>query len=135
MDSVRYYLLREIPFGQDGAFTNYAFLSRINADLCNSLGNLLSRSTAMVNQYFDGILPQPSIEEDIDKELKDMANALYEKVVDLNDNLLIPEALSEIWNLINRANKYIDETTPWILARISKTTADWAPCFIISLIA
>ena len=117
VDSVRYYLLREIPFGQDGAFTNYAFLSRINADLCNSLGNLLSRSTAMVNQYFDGILPQPSIEEDIDKELKDMANALYEKVVDLNDNLLIPEALSEIWNLINRANKYIDETTPWILAR------------------
>lgn len=117
VDAVRYYLLREIPFGQDGAFSNYAFLSRINADLCNSLGNLLSRTTAMVNQYFDGILPKSKKKGEHDSELIEIADNVFEKVKDNVDKLLIPEALTEIWNLINRSNKYIDETQPWILGK------------------
>lgn len=117
VDAVRYYLLREIPFGQDGAYTNYNFLARINSDLCNSLGNLLSRTTAMVNQYFDGILPQPFEAGEHDDELICQANELFEKVRNNMDSLLVPEALNDIWSLINRANKYIDETAPWILGR------------------
>ena len=117
VDSVRYYLLREIPFGQDGAFTNYTFLARINSDLCNSLGNLLSRTAAMINQYFNGILPENNEKGDYDDELIAETNALYETVKENMDNLLVPEALSGIWKVINRANKYIDETTPWLLAK------------------
>jgi methionyl-tRNA synthetase len=115
VDAVRYYLLREIPFGSDGMYTNYAFLSRINSDLCNSLGNLLSRSCAMVNQYFGGILPKPSVKTPYDDEIISMVNGLFDKVNEDMDKLLVPEALQEIFNVVNRANKYIDETTPWLL--------------------
>lgn len=117
VDAVRYYLLREIPFGNDGNYTNRAFLSRRNADLCNSLGNLLSRTTAMIAQYFGGVLPAPGVNEDPDGELISMADGLFERVRENMDKLLVPEALAEIFKLINRANKYIDETTPWILAK------------------
>lgn len=117
VDAVRYYLLREVPFGQDGAFTNSIFLSRINSDLCNSLGNLLSRSTAMVNQYFGGILPASRESGDFDAQLIGQVNGLFEKVRENIDKLLVPEALAEIWQVISRANKYIDETTPWLLAK------------------
>ncbi|HHX49256.1 MAG TPA: methionine--tRNA ligase [Clostridiales bacterium] len=117
VDAVRYFLLREVPFGNDGVYTNLAFLNRINADLANSLGNLVSRTTAMINQYFDGVLPKPSEKEDLDDELINMANSLYGKLTKHMDELLIQEALEEIFKLISRANKYIDETTPWILAK------------------
>lgn len=117
VDAVRYYLLREIPFGSDGIYTNQAFLTRLNADLCNSLGNLLSRSTAMVNQYFGGKLVKGKTGTKYDAELIDMVNALYKKVEENIDKLLVPEALQEIFNVVNRANKYIDETTPWTLAK------------------
>lgn len=117
VDAVRYFLLREVPFGNDGIYTNLAFLNRTNADLANSLGNLVSRTTAMIEQYFDGVLPGPIEKEDVDYELINIANSLYEKLVDCMDNLLIQEALEEIFKLIHRANKYIDETTPWLLAK------------------
>lgn len=117
VDAVRYYLLREVPFGSDGMFGNLAFLSRINADLCNSLGNLLSRSTAMVNQYFGGALPKTDVKTPFDKELEDLMNGLKDKMTAHIDALLIPEALEDIFELIGRANKYIDETTPWLLAK------------------
>ncbi|MDD4316585.1 MAG: methionine--tRNA ligase [Clostridia bacterium] len=117
VDAVRYYLLREVPFGQDGAFTNYTFLSRINSDLCNSLGNLLSRSTAMVEQYFGGVLPQRSEDGEFDGQLIELVNGLFEKVRDNMDKLLVPEALAEIWQVVSRANKYIDETLPWVLSK------------------
>ncbi len=117
VDAVRYFLLREVPFGNDGIYTNLAFLNRTNADLANSLGNLVSRTTAMIEQYFDGVLPEPIEKEDVDYELINIANSLYEKLVDCMDNLLIQEALEEIFKLIHRANKYIDETTPWLLAK------------------
>ena len=117
VDAVRYFLLREVPFGSDGMYTNRAFLTRINTDLCNSLGNLLSRTTAMVNQYFGGVLPAPDVKEAVDDELTSMIDGLFDRVRDNMDKLLVPEALHEIWTVIGRANKYIDETTPWILAK------------------
>lgn len=117
VDALRYYLLREIPFGADGSFTNYSFLSRINADLCNTLGNLLSRATAMVNQYFGGNLPDEREGTPYDAELETKINESYDKVVKCVDELQVPEALTTIFEIAERANKYIDETTPWILAK------------------
>ncbi len=119
VDAVRYYLLREVPFGSDGVFANAAFLGRINSDLCNNLGNLLSRSTAMVNQYFDGVLPSPSVRTPFDKELEDAINGLFDKVNEYMDKLLVPEALSAIFDVASLANKYIDETMPWKLYKES----------------
>lgn len=116
VDSVRYYLLREVPFGADGAFTNYAFLSRINADLCNALGNLLSRTTAMINQYF-GKVETTETRTPFDEDMEKTVNGLKDKMTDCVDKLMIPEALQAIFDVVNRANKYIDETTPWILAK------------------
>ncbi len=116
-DAVRYFLLREIPFGSDGEYTNEKLLSRINSDLANDLGNLVSRTTAMIGQYFGGALPARGKEEGTDGELIATANGLFARVRSAMDRLNAPEALSEIFAVVSRANKYIDETTPWILAK------------------
>lgn len=116
-DAVRYFLLREIPFGNDGVYTNESLLSRINSDLANVYGNLVSRTTAMIEKYFGGEIPTPTCEEELDKELKSMAVACLDKIKEKMSEINVPEALAEIFKVLNRANKYIDETTPWVLAK------------------
>ncbi|WP_039767516.1 methionine--tRNA ligase [Caldicellulosiruptor sp. F32] len=117
VDSLRYFLLREIPFGADGYFSEDALKTRHNSDLANDLGNLLSRTVAMIEKFFDGIIHLPEVKEDLDNELITLAKEVYEKVCKCLDELQFSNALIEIWKLIARANKYIDETMPWVLGR------------------
>lgn len=117
-DSVRYFLLREIPFGADGVFSNEAMLQRINTDLANDLGNLLSRTVTMVERFFGGVLPVPGEEElPFDIELKELALKTPGKMEELMDRLQFSLALETLWGLVRRSNKYIDENAPWNLAR------------------
>ena len=115
-DAVRYFLLREIPFGSDGDYTNERFLLRVNADLANDFGNLVSRTEAMILQNF-GAVPERGKEEPVDKELIALAEGTFAKVEDAMERLNAPDALSAVFVLVSRANKYIDETTPWTLAK------------------
>jgi methionyl-tRNA synthetase len=117
VDAVRYYLLHEIPFGSDGIFSNEIFIKKTNSDLANDLGNLLSRTVTMISKYFDGEMPAPNIKEAIDDELINLALETPSKVEKAIDGLKIPHALDNIWTLIRRTNKYIDETEPWILGK------------------
>lgn len=117
LDPIRYFLLREVPFGSDGVFSNEALINRINSDLANDLGNLLSRTVTMIEKYFKGVLPSAVAPAPIDDDLKELAIDTRRKVEESMDALEISNALVAIWELIGRANKYIDETTPWILAK------------------
>lgn len=115
VDPIRYFLLREIPFGSDGTYTNEALLTRTNADLVNDLGNLVSRTTAMITQYFGGRVPEPNAYTDLDNELIALCEGTLKKVRADMDNLSAPDALTDVFKIIQRANKYIDETAPWTL--------------------
>ena len=117
VDAIRYFLLREIPFGNDGNFSNEALINRINSDLANDLGNLLSRTVAMVEKYFGGSLTNQYAGGAFDAELEEVLGAMPGRVTACMDDLLIPQALQEIFKSIQRANKYIDETAPWALAK------------------
>lgn len=117
LDAVRYFLLREISFGQDGNFTNEALIQRINSDLANDLGNLVSRTVGMIDKYFGGQLPAEHAETEFDADLKSVAADTIVKFEECMDKMLFSDALSALWTLIRRTNKYIDETQPWILAK------------------
>ena len=117
VDAIRYYVLHEIPYANDGTLTYELLIERINSDLANILGNLVNRTISMANKYFDGTVSNKNVTENFDKELISMINSLEEKVEKKMNNLEIGAALDEIFDVLRRTNKYIDETMPWALAK------------------
>ncbi|WP_429966541.1 methionine--tRNA ligase [Enterococcus sp. AZ058] len=125
LDALRYYLLRAVPFGSDGVFTPEDFVSRLNYDLANDLGNLLNRTIAMINKYCDGLVPDyASKVTPFDSELSTTAANVVGRYHEAMDKMEFSTALSEVWTLISRANKYIDETQPWVLAKEEEKRAE-----------
>ena len=123
VDAVRYFLIHEMPFDSDGNCTYELLVERLNADLANTLGNLVNRTVAMSNKYFGGVVEKTGAREAVDEELKETATAAARKVTAKMDELRVADAITEIFNLFKRCNKYIDETAPWTLAK-DPTKAD-----------
>ena len=121
VDAVRYYALSEMPYGSDGSITYEAVISRYNNDLANNLGNLVSRTHAMTKKYFDGVVPTPDVKEPIDDELYAAVKEGIEKSVELMGAYHVADSLEAIFSMLRRANKYIDETMPWVLAKSEET--------------
>ena len=118
LDATRYFLLRELPFGQDGVFSPESFVERTNFDLANDLGNLLNRTVSMMNKYFDGVIPTENLEAtQFDAALKEHAESVRIRYEESMDKMQFSVVLSELWSLVSRTNKYIDETSPWVLAK------------------
>ena len=117
VDAVRYYFLHEIPYSSDGVFSRDLLIEKINSDLVNILGNLVNRTVSMAFKYFDGKVVNTNVVEKIDEELKDNLKNLDKKIIEKMDNLFVGEAIEEIFNVLRKCNKYIDDTTPWALAK------------------
>ena len=121
VDAVRYYMLHEMPFAQDGTITYDVFISRYNSDLANTLGNLVTRTVAMVNKYFGGEIQSGDVKGEFDEDLINTAVSAMDVIEKKMDTFHVADSLDEIWRVVNRANKYIDETTPWVLAKDEAT--------------
>lgn len=118
LDATRYFLLRELPFGSDGVFSPESFVERTNFDLANDLGNLLNRTVSMMNKYFDGVIPTTGLEEtEFDAILKSHAIQTKNKFEENMEKMQFSVVLADVWSLVSRTNKYIDETAPWVLAK------------------
>ncbi len=117
VDAVRYYFLHEIPFSSDGVFSRELLIDRINGDLVNILGNLVNRTVSMNKKYFEGIVQEHNVSEDLDKDLIDSVTSLHTKVTAKMDELRVGEAIQEIFEVLRKCNKYIDDTMPWSLAK------------------
>ncbi|MGN1093258.1 MAG: methionine--tRNA ligase [Monoglobaceae bacterium] len=117
VDAVRYYLLHEMPFASDGTITFETLISRYNSELANTLGNLVNRTVSMVNKYFDGVIPAQAEKTDFDDSLAELCVNNAKKTAECMDKLKVADAMDCIWGIVNRANKYIDETMPWVLAK------------------
>ena len=129
LDATKYFLLREMPVSQDGVFSPEAFVERYNFDLCNDLSNLLNRTVSMVNKYFGGTVPEYKGQiNDVDKEFEEFTNEQINKFEEKIEEYEIANALQEIWTLISRTNKYIDETMPWALAKEEKDKEKLESC-------
>ncbi len=116
-DAVRYYVLAEMPYLNDGSITYEMLLAKYNSDLVNTLGNLVNRTVAMVNKYFDGVIPAPAVKEEVDDDLIATVTSGYEKVTNAIETLHMADAADEIMAVLRRLNKYVDETTPWVLGK------------------
>ncbi|MGE8006442.1 methionine--tRNA ligase [Lysinibacillus sp. NPDC093216] len=118
LDATRYFLLRELPFGSDGVFSPESFVERTNFDLANDLGNLLNRTISMINKYFDGIIPTENLQStEFDAALKEQAKSVRIKYEESMEKMQFSVVLADVWTLVSRTNKYIDETQPWVLAK------------------
>ena len=117
VDAIRYYVLHEMPFAADGTITYETIISRYNSELANTLGNLVNRTVAMTNKYFGGVANNPKVSGEFDEDLMATCKASREKYFDLMNKFRIADAMDEIWTIVRRSNKYIDETMPWILAK------------------
>ncbi|WP_419182605.1 methionine--tRNA ligase [Lysinibacillus fusiformis] len=118
LDATRYFLLRELPFGSDGVFSPESFIERTNFDLANDLGNLLNRTISMINKYYDGIIPSENLQStEFDAALKEQAESVRIKYEESMEKMQFSVVLADLWTLVSRTNKYIDETQPWVLAK------------------
>ena len=118
LDATRYYLLRTMQYATDSVFTPEDFIDRYNFDLCNDLGNLLNRTIGMINKYFNGYISKKyKVSNDVDIELEEFTTNTIDEFISQMDDLYVSNSLSSVWKIVSRTNKYIDETTPWILAK------------------
>lgn len=131
VDAVRFFVLHEMPFDNDGLISWELLVERLNSELANTLGNLVNRTISMSNKYFDGIVASTGVTGEVDADLKDVATKTAGRVIEKMTDLRVADAITEIFNLFKRCNKYIDETTPWILAKEEEKSQDYQRFYII----